>query len=58
MVRYTIVITPQLFIKMALLIGWRFGALIGGLVGLIGLAVYPAVIYPMLHIDEYSNKII
>ncbi|KAK9739817.1 protein of unknown function (DUF4538) [Popillia japonica] len=40
---------------MALLIGWRFGALIGGLVGLIGLAVYPAVIYPMLHIDEYKE---
>ncbi|GJQ74065.1 hypothetical protein Trydic_g18987 [Trypoxylus dichotomus] len=40
---------------MALLVGWRYGILIGGLVGIIGLAVYPVVIYPMLHIDEYKE---
>lgn len=40
---------------MALLVGWRYRILIGGLVGLIAAASYPVVIYPMLHIEEYSN---
>ncbi|KAK2717377.1 hypothetical protein QYM36_006233 [Artemia franciscana] len=35
--------------------GWKYGAFIGGIVGFIGLALYPTVIYPMQHIDEYKE---
>lgn len=37
------------------LTGWRYGALIGGLFSLTGLAVYGAIIYPMMHIEEYKQ---
>ncbi|KAK2717374.1 hypothetical protein QYM36_006233, partial [Artemia franciscana] len=37
--------------------GWKYGAFIGGIVGFIGLALYPTVIYPMQHIDEYRMKV-
>lgn len=36
--------------------GWRYAAFIGGIVTIIGAAVYPAVIYPMLNIDKYSKR--
>lgn len=32
--------------------GWKFGVFVGSMVGLIGLAVYPIIIYPYFHIDE------
>ena len=35
--------------------GWRYGALIGGLVGAIGLALYPIVVQPMLDPSHYSR---
>lgn len=38
-----------------LLTGWRYAAFIGGVVGAIGLACYPIIIYPMLHADEYKK---
>ncbi|XP_037935033.1 small integral membrane protein 20 [Teleopsis dalmanni] len=40
---------------MALLKGWRYGVFISGIVGLIGLAIYPVVIDPMLHTDKYKE---
>lgn len=33
-------------------------ALFGGLTGLIAIALYPTVIYPYFHIDEYSKMIL
>lgn len=35
--------------------GWKFGVFVGSMVGLIGLAVYPIIIYPYFHIDEYKE---
>uniref|UniRef100_A0A2R5LHA0 Putative secreted protein n=1 Tax=Ornithodoros turicata TaxID=34597 RepID=A0A2R5LHA0_9ACAR len=35
--------------------GWRYAAFIGGFVSLIGIAVYPVVIYPLLHANEYKE---
>jgi len=35
--------------------GWRYAALIGGLVGVIGAVAYPIAVYPMMHIDEYKE---
>ncbi|KAJ8950471.1 hypothetical protein NQ314_007858 [Rhamnusium bicolor] len=39
---------------MAVLKGWRFAVLIGGLVGAIGIAMYPIVVDPMLNPEKYS----
>lgn len=39
---------------MAILKGWRYVALISGLVGGIGLAIYPIIVDPMLNPDKYS----
>lgn len=35
--------------------GWRYAALIGGLVGMIGLTLYPIAIAPMMDASEYSK---
>lgn len=35
--------------------GWRYAAFIGGIVGFIGLACYPIIIYPMMHVEEYKK---
>lgn len=43
------------FLIMALLKGWRYAAFIGSLVGAIGITLYPIIIYPMTHIEEYSK---
>lgn len=40
---------------MAVLKGWRYAALIGGLVGAIGITIYPIIIDPMLNPDKYSK---
>ena len=40
---------------MAVLKGWRYAALIGGLFGLVGLTMYPIAISPMLDASEYSK---
>ena len=35
--------------------GWRYGVFVGAIVGSLGLAFYPIVVYPMLHKDEYRE---
>lgn len=40
---------------MARLVGWRYATLIGGLVGLIGLTLYPIAIDPYLNPDKWKN---
>nr|CAI5838944.1 unnamed protein product [Callosobruchus analis] len=40
---------------MAVLKGWRFGALIGGLVGAIAITIYPIIIDPMFHPQKYKS---
>jgi len=35
--------------------GWRYGALVGTVVGAIALAMYPIAIYPYIHTDEYKK---
>lgn len=37
------------------LTGWRFAALVGGLVGALGLALYPIAIAPYLNSDEWKK---
>lgn len=37
--------------------GLRSVAFFGGIASFIGLALYPTVIYPYFHIDEYSKLI-
>lgn len=36
------------------LTGWRYAAMIGGLVGAIALAMYPIAIDPMMNPEKYS----
>jgi hypothetical protein len=38
--------------------GWKYGVFLGTVVGVIGLALYPIVIYPMLNTSEYSKFLI
>lgn len=38
------------------LVGWRYTALIGGLVGGIALAIYPIIIDPMINTEKYSKQ--
>ncbi|KAL5012877.1 hypothetical protein ScPMuIL_011428 [Solemya velum] len=38
-----------------LLKGWRYAAMIGGLVGAIGLALYPIAVDPYLHPEKWQN---
>ncbi|XP_018573879.1 small integral membrane protein 20 [Anoplophora glabripennis] len=40
---------------MPVLKGWRYVAVIGGLVGAIGIAIYPIIIDPMLNPDKYKK---
>lgn len=40
--------------KYAPLTGWRYVAVVGGLVGAIGLALYPIAIDPMINTEKYS----
>ncbi|KAG5890403.1 hypothetical protein JTB14_026285 [Gonioctena quinquepunctata] len=40
---------------MALLTGWRYAALVGGLVASIGLAIYPIIIDPMMSPEKYNR---
>lgn len=40
---------------MALLKGWRYRAFIGGIVGLVSAAMYPILVDPLLHVDEYKE---
>jgi hypothetical protein len=35
--------------------GWRYAVLIGGIVGLIGIALYPIAIEPMLNPEKYKK---
>lgn len=37
------------------LVGWRYGVFVGAVVGTIGLAMYPIIVYPMRHQDEYKE---
>ncbi|CAH0558947.1 unnamed protein product [Brassicogethes aeneus] len=37
------------------LTGWRYAGLIGGLIGAIGLAIYPIIIDPMLNVEKYKR---
>lgn len=46
------------FEVMPVLRGWRYAALIGGLVGAIAITIYPIIIDPMLNPDKYSKDII
>lgn len=39
---------------MVVLVGWRYAALIGGLVGTIALAAYPVIIDPMMNPEKWS----
>lgn len=43
---------------MATLSSWKYAAFIGAIVGGIGIALYPIIIYPMMHVDEYSKYVI
>lgn len=36
--------------------GWKYAGFIAGVVGFIGLAIYPIVIAPMLNTDKYSKN--
>jgi len=35
--------------------GWRYATFVSVIVGTIGLALYPVVVYPMQHADEYKE---
>lgn len=47
--------TDILKMKYTPLTGWRYAALMGGLVGAIGLALYPIAVVPMINPDKYSK---
>ncbi|XP_013791620.1 small integral membrane protein 20-like [Limulus polyphemus] len=40
---------------MANLSGWRYARFLGGIAGLIGLALYPIIVYPYFHVEEYKD---
>ncbi|KAF7273804.1 small integral membrane protein 20 [Rhynchophorus ferrugineus] len=40
---------------MTVLVGWKYAALIGGLVASIALASYPIIIDPMINPDKWKN---
>ncbi|XP_042867941.1 small integral membrane protein 20-like [Penaeus japonicus] len=42
--------------EMSTLRGWRYGLFLGGLVGFISAALYPIIIYPMMHVDDYKKS--
>ena len=41
-------------IGMVLLKGWKFGAFVGSIFGIIGIAIYPIIISPMMDPEPYS----
>jgi len=43
---------------MGYLKGWKYVAFVSAFVGSIGLAMYPIIIYPMTHIEDYSERLI
>ncbi|XP_037773320.1 small integral membrane protein 20-like [Penaeus monodon] len=47
--------TSQGTIRNVYLRGWRYGLFLGGLVGFISAALYPIIIYPMMHVDDYKK---
>ncbi|XP_063909755.1 small integral membrane protein 20 [Zophobas morio] len=40
---------------MTMLIGWRYKLFVGSIVGVIGLALYPIVVHPMLNTEHYKK---
>lgn len=42
--------------KGVVLTGWKFYGFVGMFVGTIALMLYPIVVHPILHIDEYSKS--
>jgi hypothetical protein len=40
---------------MTILIGWRYKVFIGSIVGVIGLALYPIAIDPMINTEKYKK---
>jgi len=41
---------------MVLLKGWKFGAMVTGIIGAIGIAIYPIIISPMIDPEPYRIK--
>ncbi|XP_024080337.1 small integral membrane protein 20 isoform X2 [Cimex lectularius] len=41
--------------KISKLKGWRYAAFVSGIVGAIGIALYPIVVSPMLYPEEYKR---
>ncbi|XP_025194439.1 small integral membrane protein 20 [Melanaphis sacchari] len=41
---------------MSRLKGWRYVAFLSAFVGGIGLATYPIIIYPMMHVEDYKKS--
>jgi uncharacterized membrane protein len=39
---------------MVLLKGWKFGVFVGSIFGIIGIAIYPIIISPMMDPEPYS----
>ena len=35
--------------------GWKYAAFIGGIIGFIGAATYPIIIYPLMNVEHYSK---
>ncbi|KAJ8916981.1 hypothetical protein NQ315_008381 [Exocentrus adspersus] len=48
-------IAASVYKSMTTLRGWRYVALVGGLVASIGIACYPIIIDPMLNPDKYKR---
>ncbi len=40
---------------MVLLKGWKYAAMLGTVVGAIGLAIYPIIVSPMMNPEPYSK---
>lgn len=38
--------------------GWKYVGFIAGIVGFIGVAIYPIVVAPLMNVDKYSKYII
>ncbi|VVC24586.1 Protein of unknown function DUF4538 [Cinara cedri] len=41
---------------MGYLKGWKYVAFISAFVGSIGLATYPIIIHPMIHVEDYKKS--
>ncbi|KZS04430.1 Uncharacterized protein APZ42_032758 [Daphnia magna] len=40
---------------MVLLKGWKYAAMVGSVIGVIGLAIYPIIVSPMMDPEPYSE---